>query len=154
MKMNGMKLECPNEVILVLPRQDGDLVFKAKAVTDYEEFDLILPEPKPQVRTVKGGKKQEMTTEPEYLRAINEHNQKRMCWVFLKSLQATEGLEWETVNIADSNTWTNYVDELKASGFTAVEINRINTAVLQANCLDEEKLESARKAFLAGQGTE
>jgi hypothetical protein len=154
MKMNGMKLECPNEVILVLPRQDGDLVFKAKAVTDYDEFDLLCPEPQAQVRTVKGGKKQVMATEPEYLRAINEHNQKRMCWIFFKSLQATQDLEWETVNITDPNTWTNYVDELKASGFSAVEINRINTAVLQANCLDEEKLESARKAFLAGQGTE
>jgi hypothetical protein len=153
MKMHGIKLECPNEVILVLPRQDGDLVFKAKAVTDYAEFDTLCPEPKAQVRTIKGGVQQEMTTEPAYIRAINEHNQKRMCWIFIKSLQATEGLEWETVKYEDPNTWTNYIDELKASGFSAVEINRINTAVLQANCLDEEKLEAARKAFLAGQGT-
>jgi len=153
MKMNGMKLECPNQVTLVLPRPDGDLVFTAKAVTGYEEFDVLCPEPKPQVRTIKGGKKQEMTTAPEFLQALAEHNQRRMCWIFLKSLQATEGLEWETVKIEDSNTWTNYVDELKASGFSPVEINRINTLVLQANCLDEEMLESARKAFLAGQGT-
>lgn len=153
MKMNGMKLECPNEVVLVLPRQDGDLVFKAKAVTSYEEFDAVCAEPKPQIRTLKGGVQQEMVTEPAYLKAIAEHNQKRMCWIFLKSLQATEGLEWETVKYDDPNTWANYIDELKSSGFSAVEINRINTAVLQANCLDEEKLESARKAFLAGQGT-
>ena len=151
MKMNGVKLECPNEVVLVLPRPVEDIIFKAKAVMDYDEFEKVCPEPKPQVRTIKGGVKQEMTNDASYLKAVGEHNQKRMCWIFLKSLQATPGLEWETVKYDDPNTWTNYVDELRASGFSAVEINRINDAVMQANCLDEAKLESARKAFLAGQ---
>lgn len=154
MKMNGTKLECPNEEILVLPRPSGDLVFKAKAVLDYDEFDKICPEPKPPVKVVKGGKKEVNIADSAYQAEISAHNERRMAFIILKSLQATEGLEWETVDMLKPNTWVNYVDELKSSGFSSVEIHRIVTAVLRANALDEAKLEEARKAFLAGQGME
>lgn len=154
MKMNGVKIECPNESILVLPRPDGDLVFKARAVLDYDEFDRVCLEPKPPVKVVKGGKREVNIADPDYVRAVNEHNERRMAWIILTSLRATEGLEWETVDIAKPETWTQYTAELKAAGFSIVEINRIVTLALQANALDEAKLESARQAFLAGQGKE
>lgn len=154
MKMNGVKLECPNEEILVLPRPDGDLVFRAKAVLDCDEFDKICPEPKAPVRVVKGGKKEVMLNDPTYILNVAEHNARRMAWIVLKSLEATDGLEWETVKLDQPETWTNYSKELQESGFSAVEVNRIVTAVLRANALDEAKLESARMSFLAGQAKE
>lgn len=153
MRMNGVKLECPNEAILVLPRPDGNLVFRAKAVMDYDEFDKICPEPKVPTRIVKGGKKEVNLTDPDYVKAVIEVNENRMAWIVLKSLSATEGLEWETVNMLVPNTWKNYSQELKDSGFSIIEINKIVGLALEANALDEGKLESARQSFLAGQGT-
>ena len=46
MKINGRKLD-PIVEVLVIPRQDGDIVFKAKPVTDYTEFNALCAEPKP-----------------------------------------------------------------------------------------------------------
>ena len=74
MKMNGVKLECPNEVILVLPRPDMDVVFKAKAVMDYDEFDALCKDPKPPVKVMKGGKREVNAMDPDYIRAVNEIN--------------------------------------------------------------------------------
>jgi hypothetical protein len=152
MRMNGVKLECPNEAILVLPRPDGNLVFRAKAVMDYDEFDKICPEPKAPTKIVKGGKKEVNIADPDYIRAVMELNENRMAWIVLKSLSATEGLEWESVNMLQPDSWKNYVQELKDSGFSVIEINKIVGLALEANALDEGKLESARQAFLAGQG--
>jgi len=154
MKMNGVKLECPNEAILVLPRPDGDLVFKARAILDYDEFDKICPEPNAPVKVLKGGKKEVNRADLDYIRAVNEVNERRMAWIVLKSLAATEDLEWETIDMIRPETWLNYAQELKDSGFSVIEINKIVGLALQANALDEAKLEAARAAFLAGQGKE
>jgi hypothetical protein len=153
MKLNGVRLECPNIAVLVLPRPDGDIVFKAQAVLDFDEFEKICPPPTPPVRVVKG-RREVMASDPEYIKQLNAHNEKRMAWIILKSLEATEGLEWETVNMNDPETYTNYVQELKDAKFSVVEINKIVMLALQANALDEAKLEAARQAFLAGQGKE
>ena len=153
MKLNGVKLECPNIAVLVLPRPDQDLVFKAQAVLDFEEFERLCPDPLPPVRVVKG-KREVMGADPEYIRQVNAHNETRMAWIVLKSLQATEGLEWETVDMMKPDTYTNYATELKDAKFSIVEINKIVNLALQANALDEGKLEAARLAFLAGQGKE
>jgi hypothetical protein len=153
MKLNGVRLECPNIAVLVLPRPDGDIVFKAQAVLDFDEFEKICPPPMPPVRVVKG-RREVMASDPEYIKQLNAHNEKRMAWIILKSLEATEGLEWETVNMNDPETYTNYVQELKDAKFSVVEINKIVMLALQANALDEAKLEAARQAFLAGQGKE
>lgn len=153
MKMNGMKLECPNEVFIVLPRRDGDIVFKAKAIMDFGEFDKLCPEPNPPVKVLRGGKKEINRLDKDYVRACNELNENRMAWIVLKSLEATENLEWETVNMLVPDTWKNYAQELKDSGFSIIEINKIVNLALEANALDESKLQAAREAFLAGQGT-
>jgi hypothetical protein len=152
MKMNGVKLECPNEAILVLPRPDENIVFRAKAILDYDEFDKICPEPKPPVKVLKGGKRDVNLADVDYLKAVAEVNENRMAWIVLKSLAATEGLEWETVNMLQPSTWKNYAQELKDSGFSIIEINKIVGLALEANSLDEAKLDAARQAFLAGQG--
>jgi hypothetical protein len=41
--------------------------------------------------------------------------------------------------------------DFKAAGFSTIEINRIIGAVMEANALDEAKLEKARAGFLRGQ---
>jgi len=151
MKFHGEKLECPNIAVLVLPRGDGEVVFKAQAVLDYDEFDKLCLEPKAPVRVVRN-RREVVADDPTYVAAVNMHNERRMAWIILKSLQATDGLEWETVDMLKPDTWPNYVTELQESKFSIIEINKIVGLALQANALDEAKLEAARQAFLAGQG--
>ena len=41
MKYKGQKLETPENGFLVIPRPGGDVVFEARMVRDYTEFDKI-----------------------------------------------------------------------------------------------------------------
>jgi len=69
--------------------------------------------------------------------------------MMIKSLAATEGLEWENVDIKDPGTWKNVESEL-IDTFTVFAQQRIMKGVMQANGLDESMLEQARESFLAG----
>ena len=148
MLMHGRKIEGPNEEIIVIPRPEEPIVFTARAVLDMSEFDDLCPRPKPGVRIMRGGERVEETDNPTYKAKLDDYGTKRLQFIVLKSLEATEGLEWETVDLENPHTWGNYEEELKNSGFSEVEVNRIVLGVLNANSLNEAKLEQARKLFL------
>ncbi len=154
MKLHGVKIEGPNVEEIVIPRGDGQIVFRAQAVLDDQEFDDLCPRPKPRVMIKKGGVKVEQTEEPNYKAAINKWGEQRVAWLVLRSLEATEGLEWETVVYDDAKTWLNYQTELKASGFSDAEVAAIIRGVMAANGLSEEKVEQARQRFLASREEE
>ncbi len=150
MKLRGKKLSNTNLEICIIPRGNGeDIVFKCQAVIDMDDFDKLCPEPKIPIRRVRDQKIEDVE-DPLYKGLSALHAEKRINYLILKSLEATEDLEWETVNMSDSETWKNYQKELKDSGFSMIEINRIVQSVMIANCLSESRLEEARKAFLAG----
>jgi hypothetical protein len=69
----------------------------------------------------------------------------------ITSLRATEGLEWDKIQYNNPDTWKLYKEELKESGFSSFEVDKIINGVMSANCLDEDKIEQARRSFLAGQ---
>jgi hypothetical protein len=71
--------------------------------------------------------------------------------MILKSLSATEGLEWEQVDMSKPETWHNYGDELVSSGFSPAEIFAITEAVMTACGLNQKKIDEATERFLAGQ---
>lgn len=152
MKIAGEKLSGPNVETIVIPRGDGrnPVIFKAQAVLNYEQFDRLCPTPTPPIKMLRGGEKQEDLNDPAYKQRMVEYATKKMAWITLKSLEATEGLEWERVDLGNPNTWGNYEKELEESGFSPVEIGRIRTGVFIANCLDDSKIEEARQSFLAG----
>jgi hypothetical protein len=83
-----------------------------------------------------------------YMAALQRRAVMRLTYIMLTSLEATEGLEWETVDLSDSNTWDNYLSELKDSGFSPIEIQRIQADVIEVNALNEAKIEEARQRFL------
>ena len=56
------------------------------------------------------------------------------------------------VNENDPRTWPKWEEDLKNGGLTQVECNRVLALVLEANALDEAKLQKAREVFLRGQG--
>jgi hypothetical protein len=148
MRIGGVKIEGPAEEILVLPRGEQMLVIRARAV-NLDEFDVLCPEPKPPGKLTKDGWIPDTDNE-SYRQVINSHNEKRIAYLVVKSLAPSE-IEWDTVEVENPRTWTNYVQDFKAAGLTTIEVNRVVQCVMRANSLDEDKLEQARKVFLLGQ---
>ena len=138
-----------NEVILVLPRGDQELVFRARGLSDMDEFQALCPAPKPTGKMTKDGWVPNLN-DPTYQQMMADYADKRLAYLVIKSLAASD-IEWDLVNINDPRTWTKWQDELKAAGLSRVEINRIVATVMEANCLDEAKLKKAREVFLVGQ---
>lgn len=154
MKINGRVPEGPNVVPCVLPRQNGDLVFKAKALLDFDEFEKICPEPEPPIVRPAKGEPYKDLKDKKYLASMERQAGLRMDYLVIKSLEATEGLEWDTVQLSNPDTWKNYKDDLKNAGISAMETNRIIQAVMDANCLNEQRLKEAFDRFTAGEAVQ
>ncbi len=138
-----------NEVILVIPRGEEEIVFRAQGIPNYDAFNALCSEPKPpKINKPKEGWVDHIE-EPGYKAMLETHGQKRMAWLVIESLAPTD-IEWDTVDIDNPATWKNWSEDLTKSGFSQVECNRIQALVFEANCLDEEKLEKARRFFLRG----
>jgi len=150
MKISGKRISEPKERIVVIPRDSGDIVFKAKAVLDFDEFDKMCPEPEVPFIRYSGKEPVPNPNSEDYKKQMNEWATKKMNYIILKSLSATEGLEWENVNLSLPETWENLFDELKES-FSAIEINEILKIVNSANGLSEETIKEATDNFLASQ---
>lgn len=152
MRLNGKKLQSPNLELIVLPRGDGEnIILKAQAVLDMTVFEELCPRPEPGIITYKNGTRKPDEDNPRFRQLIREYGEKRTAYMILKSLEATPDLEWEICDISDPDTWLKYSEELKESGFSEVEINRIIMGVLNANSLNDAKIEEARNHFLASQ---
>jgi hypothetical protein len=152
MKIGGKEVTGPNEEILVLPRLGGEIVIKAIAVTNVEEFEKLVPEPKAPGRLTKDGWVPQVD-DKTYRQRLAEYNQQRFAFLVVNSLVPSQ-IEWSTVQLDNPQTWMNWRKELKDAGFADVEINRITLCVMQANALDENKLREARELFLRGMAAE
>jgi hypothetical protein len=150
MKIGGIdpKTLC-NEVVLVLPRGDGKIVFRARGLTDMDEFDAICPVPKPPGKFTKDGWVPQLN-DSTYQQVTAEYAKKRLGYIVTRSLESSE-VEWDTVKREDPRTWPNWEQDLKNGGLTQIEANRVLALVMEANALDEAKLQKAREVFLAGQ---
>jgi hypothetical protein len=148
MKINGRKISEPNKEYIAIPRGNGeDIVFIAQAIIDGSEFEKLCPVPKPPLRKINGEDIPNLKDD-NYLKKIDKYAKQRLAWMILTSLASTEGLEWEQVDLGDHSTWHLYEKELRDSGFSTTEIQRIINGVLNVNCLNEEKVEEARARFL------
>lgn len=149
MKLGGKKLE-PNVVIIPIPRgHDEQIVFKAAAISSMEDFDKILPVPKPKVKVLPNGQKSENRNDPAFKEALKEYSKARLSWMVLESLKATPDLVWEQVDLDQPHTWALYEKELREAGFSEMELVRIVQGVMDANCLNEDLINEARKRFLS-----
>ena len=150
MKIGGVEVR-PCEAILVLPRPSGDdIVVRAKSVSVNEEFDKLVPEPEAPAILVKGESKRDYTDE-DYVKAVRRRDSMRFAYLCLRSIEDSE-IEWERVNMDKPSTWLEWDKEMMEAGLSEVEVGRIVNLVMEANSLDEAKIEEARKAFLRGQG--
>jgi hypothetical protein len=152
MKIRGKKIEGPNEEVIIIPRGDEPIILKARAVLDYKEFNAICPAPKPPIKMHRSGQRVPDFTNSNYQKEFDRVNTARVNWMILKSLDVPENeIEWETIDMSDPDTWGNFENELRAAGFSDIEIGRITTGVMSANGLDDAKVEEARMNFLASQ---
>jgi hypothetical protein len=147
MKLKGKILEI-NEKTIVFPRETEDLVFKVRAVLDFEKFDDNYPQPEPPEVMQPGGIRSKNAEAPEYIEALNAWAERKTDWMVLKALEATDDLEWETVDMTDPKTWCNYRKELQEAFFAPPEIAHLITVILDVCGLNTEKIEAATQSFL------
>lgn len=151
MKYKGQAIKGKNREIIPIPREGGDIIFIAEAVQDWKDFDSLVSEPEPPEIIKPGGVRIKDKKDKGYLQAVDKYNELRTHFLVIKSLEATEDLEWETIDVTNPDTWSKYQEELKASDFSDIEIGRIVIGVMRANSLDENMIEEARTNFLHGQ---
>lgn len=150
LRIGNVVVDKPSESVLVLPRDNGeDITIIARAVLSMEEFDLYCPKPQAKKAFVKGKGTIELVDDPEFRKQIASYGEKRFAFMALKSLEPSD-IDWQTVKMDRPETWTNWQQELKDAGLGQNEVDRITVCVMQANSLDERKLEEARQAFLHG----
>lgn len=161
MKIGGREISNePNRVPLVLPRPEiwdeesgefvnNDIRLWAQAVTDFDTLEKMLPEPLPPVAIGKGGEKVYNHKDPGYKAQLMTYNMRRLAYIIIHSLGPSH-ITWDTVDLEDPTTWLNYVEDFKNAGLNMIEINLVCKACMEANALDEEKLDKARQLFLRG----
>lgn len=154
MKLNGQSFNGPNVALVVILRNGEPIAFKAQAVLDYTKFDALCPRPKAKQIVKRGGETEVLTNDPNFLKALEHYGKTKTAYVIVQSLKATESLEFEQVKDDDPTSWLLWREEFENAHFSEYEIGKILSAVWEANGMDEEKLEEARKRFLAGQEAE
>lgn len=147
MKIGGVTIAPPKDKILVIPRDEGDVIIKARAVLDFTEFEQLCPKPEGKQILRPGGA---VDTAPPSAEDIQKWAEKQSHWMILKSLQATEDLQWDTVDMQNHETWGNYISELESS-FSRVEQARIINIVLEACGMTDDRITEATERFLATQ---
>lgn len=149
MKIKGVEIRKVNEDILVFPRDDGDIVLKFRAVLNYNDFEKLYPEPKPPIRTGRGGVEIPKLDDPVYKDQLSKRNRSHTHWLVMQTLSATDDLSWEKIDPNDHTTWLDLPKEFELSGFTQAEVAMIYQKVFEVNSLDTEKVDAARERFLA-----
>lgn len=146
MRIASKALAPANEVI-VIPRQDGDIILEAAPIMEWDTFEKLVPEPKVPDKIIKEQRIPDYAN-PNYIKATEKRNNLRQAYLIIYSLKATPGLEWDTVKFNEPDTWENYLKEL-SSAFSMGEVAIIINGVMAANGLDNERIEEAKKRFLA-----
>lgn len=153
MKVNGKVISGPRVHTLVFPYGVNDedfIVFKFRALTAKDNFEDVQPRPKPPKIQKPGQEPINDYNDKGYKQRMDQWGENKINWEFLRSISATDGLEWATVDMSDPNTWKNWRKDCE-DNFGMVDFSRIFGGFLEANSLSEDKLEEARQRFLASQ---
>lgn len=155
MKLKGKIFKEPNVVSEFITRGDSeDFEIRCKAVISYDEFDKLISPPSPPIIKYKDGTTKKDFNSLEYNKQLTDYGEKKSHWHIITSLSATDGLEWEKVDLTKPDTWHLWSQELTDAFFTEQEITRIINAIAKANGVDDKSLKEARDRFLAQQALE
>lgn len=150
MKLNGIVFSAPIIKVLPIVRDTETYFFQCQAVTDFDDFDRICPEPVPPCKEVPGVGRVDMLDDPEYKAQVAKRSLYFTDFLIIKSLEATPGLVWDTVDLNDITTYGNFRRELLEAHLTLVEVSTLIQTAMEANSLDEAKIDKAREDFLTG----
>src|SRR5271157_4944012 len=105
MKVSGLdpKSLC-NEVLLVLPRVEQPIVFKARGLKNYDAFDSLCPPPKPPGKQTRDGWVPD-EKDATYQTIQGEWSKKRLAYIVISSLI---DVEWDSVSIDNPATWLGW----------------------------------------------
>jgi hypothetical protein len=152
MRIKGKSVIPPKPVKAIIYRESDDgkpdnIEFLCGAVIDYSEFNRLYPQPKPpHVLDVKNNTEYHDTKDKKYIKKIEQWSDMKIAWMTIMSLNATPGLEWETVKLDDPETWMNYEKELKQV-LTEAEFHRIINSVVDANSPNANRRREALDVF-------
>jgi hypothetical protein len=149
MKLKGEVLSEINRVTLVLPRGEKEIAFTFAAIMDDSEFEKLCKKPEPPMSQKPGSPPFKNFEHPSYVKALEEWTKNYTFYLWIKSMSATEGLEFEKVKLGDPTTWPLIEKELEDAGFNKTERGRMLNAALEANSLSDGSIERARKRFFA-----
>lgn len=147
MKIKGMT---PGKCVEVVPIIRGDNVMNivVEPVSDWTPFETSFPKPEPtRFRVEPGGIKKPDPEDKEYAELCTLRLEYKWYWMILKSLEKTEDLVWDTVDITDPQTWKNVDKELVDAGLTIGEIAELVDAVTHVNGLNDDRIREARENF-------
>jgi len=150
MKINGRVLTQPKAGCVVIPRQDGDIVFKVETVLDYSRYEKLCIAPKAPELKMPDGSINFDTSDFEYLKKLEEFATYKTSFLIFESLK-NNNIEWETVKENDPTTWGNIEEELSKSFFLPIEIDLIFKEIIKVNGLSDTIYKEARERFLAGE---
>lgn len=150
MKLNGEVLHVVGKDTVVIPRPTGDIVFIAQAVLDEEPFDKLFPRPEPPVKVKPDGSESFDIEDATYVKALNSWATAKTDWLVLEALRlGSPEITWDSVKMSEPDTWGNYRNELKAAGFSEVEIAAVIGCAISASGLSQDKIDRATESFLA-----
>ena len=149
-KIAGQEIDqsLPEDFIVLRPGTKQEVVIRARAFRDWDEFTALCPVPEAPGRTERGKGFVRNFEDKTYKQRMQQRNGQQAGWMAVQSLYE---VEWETIESDDPKTWTNWETELKDSGFTQIECNLIMGLVLDVNGLNEDKMKMARESFSPGQ---
>jgi hypothetical protein len=149
-KIAGQEIDqtLPEDFIILRPDTGKEVLIKARAFRDFDEFNAVCPLPEPPGRQERGKGWVTNPNDPTFKQRMEQHSLQRVGWMILQSLYE---IEWETVDSENPKTWPKWEEELKDSGFTQIECNLLIALILDVNGLNEEKMKLARESFLRGQ---
>lgn len=149
-KIAGQEIDqtLPEDFIVLRPGTEQELVIRARAFRDWDEFNALCPVPEAPGRHERGKGFVRNFEDKTYKDRVAQRARQQVGWMVLKSLYE---VEWSTVEAENPKTWPKWEDELKDSGFTQIECNLIIALVMDVNSLNEDKMRQARESFSLGQ---
>lgn len=154
MKIGGRSFNQPKTVLLVLPRQDGNIPLKFVAVNNDDDFAKINPRPKaPRVFKKSLGQTIDDVTDNAYVAKFDAWANSKTDWTFLQSIKPSD-IVWDSVIENDPTTWKNWRNDLKKAGFSIGEQSAIFEAFVEANMVTDTMLKEARESFLVSQAAQ
>lgn len=151
MRLKGKTISAPEPVTIKIFRAKEVIELKIAAVLSFDDFEKMVPVPKPPIIT--NVKKQTRTfdiNDANYLSKIEQYANRKTEYMIIKGLEATEGLEWESVLLSEPDTWSNYRNDL-LSCFTENEVSNIINGVNEANNPSSQRMQEAVDSFTQSQ---